>query len=217
MAPIYNPAASATATQADEQYFTDLGLLTGMSKLIDATVADTFPTPDGTHGTAAVITNNLLKWGAASAHSWVGYNLGASYDKVLMLTYIIPSTAGIIYNCQISEDALDVTNPAASDEEYISNQAPAGTYMYKRTGAVWTALGTDTTIHQIALDSSAGYGTALYVENGTQKMFMKFGSTSEWFPIFSTSDGDLASFQAVAISSGGLNARCPTPFLVWGG
>jgi hypothetical protein len=216
MAPIYNPAASATATQADEQYFTDLGLLTGMSKLIDATVGDTFPTPDLSYGTAAVITNNLIKWGAASAHSWVGYNLGASYDKVLMLTYIIPSTASNIYSCQISEDALDVTNPVASDEQYMTNQG-ASTYMYKRTGAAWTALGTDSTIHTAAVDTAPGFGSALYVEDGTQKMFMKFGSTSEWFPVFDTSDGDLKSFQGVAIYSGGLNMRCTTPFLVWGG
>ena len=193
-----------------------IGGSTGMAPIISKNGADTWGTPDETYGTAAVISTNVLKWGAASAYSWVGYSLGATYDKVLMMTYTIPSTAGNIYTCLISEDALDNTNTVASDEQYMTNQT-ATTQLHKRTGGSWTQLGaSDTTIYTASTVSTPAFGTALYVEDGTQKMFMKFGSTSEWFPVLSASDGDLTSFQAVAIQSGGLNMRCTTPFLVWG-
>ena len=201
---------------SDLAYFEDLGLIggsTGMAPIISKNGADTWGTPDETYGTAAVISTNVLKWGAASAYSWVGYSLGATYDKVLMMTYTIPSTASNIYTCLISEDALDNTNSVASDEHYMTNQTST-TQLHKRTGGSYTTLGTDATIYTASIVSTPAFGTALYVEDGTQKMFMRFGS--EWFPVLSASDGDLTSFQAVAIQSGGKNMRCTTPFLVWG-
>jgi len=228
MAPIYNPPASSAAIDSDTQYFTDLGLLDGMSEIISAKGATTFPTPTGSYssGTASVITNNLLKWDAASASSWEGWSLGGTYDKVLMLAYTICSTAQNQYPCLISKNALDESDEYVSDDFYMSANVPNtpvfATQMYKRTASTWTLLASDTTIY--AGDSyvyhidetTPAFGTALYVEDGIQKTFMKFGSTSEWFPIFSTTDGDSTSFQSVAMWTLAKNQRVPTPFLVWG-
>ena len=204
---------------SDLAYFEDLGLIggsTGMAPIISQNGADTWGTPDETYGTAAVISTNVLKWGAASADSWVGYSLGATYDKVLMITYTITSTSHNIYPCLISKNALDNTNSAVSNDFYMTNQTST-TQLHKRTGGSWTQLGaSDATIYTAIIVSTPAFGTALYVEDGTQKMFMKFGSTSEWFPILSASDGDSTSFQSVAIWTSAKNMRCTTPFLVWG-
>ena len=126
----------------------------------------------------------------------------------------------------ISKNALDTSKEYASDDLYASANVPTtpvfATQLWKVTGGVWSTLGSDTSIY--AGDSyiynidetTSAFGTALYVEDGVQKTFMKFGSTSEWFPIFSTTDGDSTSFQSVAMWTLAKNQRCPTPFLVWG-
>jgi hypothetical protein len=115
----------------------------------------------------------------------------------------------------ISKEALDSSNSAVSNDFYMTNQTST-TQLHKRTGGSWTTLGTDATIYTAIIVSTPAFGTALYVEDGTQKMFMKFGSTSEWFPILSATDGDSTSFQSVAIWTSALNMRCTTPFMVWG-
>jgi len=222
MAPIYNPAASSAAIDSDTQYFTDLGLLDGMTAIISAKSATTFPTPDSTYasGTASAISGNLLKWDAASASSWEGYSLGGTFDKVLMISNTITSTSQNQYPCLISKNALDTSNEWVSDDFYmianIPNSPHFATHTYKRTAGTWTLLSSDASIYGNVGVTTPAFGTAMYVEDGVQKTFLKFGANSEWFPLFSTTDGDSTSFQSIAIWTLAKNQRVPTPFLVWG-
>jgi hypothetical protein len=67
------------------------------------------------------------------------------------------------------------------------------------------------------------YGMAVYAEDGNpgvQKGWIKFGSTSQWFQLFSGIEGDLTSgFQTVGVTTGyatGNVGRMIAPFYVWG-
>jgi len=220
MAPIYNPPASASATGADEQYFTDLGLLTGLSKLIDITGGNTFLTPDETYGTAAVITNNLLKWGAASASSWVGYNIG-TMSKVLMMGYTTCSTSQLQYYF-ICKELADNSNEYIGQDSYFGANSPASpaSEIWKRVGGTFTTMASDATIFggktAFPVVSDPAYGWALYVTDSVQKYFLKFGSTGNWMPIFSETDANTTSFKSVALWTLAKNQRITSPFTVWG-
>ena len=126
MAPIYNPPASATATDADEQYFTDLGLLSGLSKIVGSTGGNAFPTPDDSYtgGTAAAVSDNILQWGAAAADSWEGFDLGGTMTKVLSLVYVYGSTAGYQYLIH-SKDTLDDSDAYVGPDYYSGINSPA--------------------------------------------------------------------------------------------
>ena len=68
------------------------------------------------------------------------------------------------------------------------------------------------------------YGAAMYLEEDSQKLFLKFGSTSQWFQVVHTTDDTSASFGTVdyqtAMVSGGYHStdtgRMIAPFYVWG-
>jgi len=224
MAPIYNPAASATATGADEQYFTDLGLLTGLTKLIDISGGDTFPTPTAGKGTAAAVSGNSLKWGAAIADSWQGYNLsGGPFTKLLTIVYISQSSAPYQYLFN-NKAVLNVTTNYP-DDTYAAVNSPGtpDSSLYKITSTTWTALGIDATWYSgttaTPVPSDPPYGMALYTSYtggaGSQRMFMRMG-TAEWVPLFTTTDGDTQEFQSVQLWTRASNQRAITPFTVWG-
>lgn len=220
MAPIYNPPASATAADADTAYFTDLGLLTGMEKLIDASGGDTFPTPDASRGTAGAVSVNTLQWGAASADSWQGYDLaGGPYTRLLSIVYIYPSTAQYqyLFNNKAVLDAA--TNYPADAYGAVNSPASVGSSLYKITATVWTSIGLDMTMYSPTVITGAPYGYALYTSYtggaGSQRMFLKMGS-AEWVQMFSTSDGDTQEFQSVTLWTLAKNQRAITPFTVWG-
>ena len=220
MAPIYNPPASATAADADTAYFTDLGLLTGMEKLIDASGGDTFPTPDASRGTAGAVSVNTLQWGAASADSWQGYDLaGGPYTRLLSIVYIYPSTAQYqyLFNNKAALDAA--TNYPADAYGAVNSPASVGSSLYKITATVWTSIGLDMTMYSPTVITGAPYGYALYTSYtggaGSQRMFLKMGA-AEWVQMFSTSDGDTQEFQSVTLWTLAKNQRAITPFTVWG-
>jgi hypothetical protein len=223
MAPIYNPPASGgTSISNDEQYFTDLGLLSGLSKIIDITGGNTFPTPDASAGTAAVITNNMIKWGAAYAESFVGYNIG-TMSTVLAMGYTTVSRSGG-NGPIISKELSDSSNAYGGNDFYwfVNSPATAGgaIYMYKRVAGTFTILGTDITIWsggtQTPLPCDPGYGWAIYVTDSVQKGWFKSGPTGNFMPIFSTTDSTFDEFKSVALHSTALNMRNTTPFTVWG-
>jgi len=226
MAPIYNPAASATATDADTQYFTDLGLLAGLTKIVGATGGNTFPTPDDTYGTAATITNNILQWGAASAESWQGYNIG-TMTRVLTIVYVYQSTAQYQYLIH-NNSTLDDSNSLSGVDVYwganVEALTPPKTLIYKRVGATVTEMATDATLYSgtttAPAPSDPAYGWAFYTSYvgsaGLQRMFMKMGSTSNWIPVMETTDTEIQDFQSVAFWTLAKNQRCTTPFAIWG-
>ena len=218
MTPIFNP--TTTAVDADTQYFTDLGLLTGMEKLIDATGGNTYPTPDASRGTAAAVGGNILQWGAATADSWQGYDLaGGPYTRLLSIVYIYPSTAQYQYLFN-NKAALDpATNYPADAYGAVNSPHSVGSSLYKITATVWTSIGLDMTMYAPVVITSPPYGYALYTSYtggaGSQRMFLKMGA-AEWVQMFSTSDGDTQEFQSVTLWTQATNQRAITPLTVWG-
>jgi len=222
MAPIYNPPASGgTSISNDEQYFTDLGLISGLSKIIDITGGNTFPTPDETYGVAAVITNNMLKWGTTyNTDSWVGWNIG-TMSTVLMICYTTPSLS-YVQHMIVCKELADSAKAYIGDDIYMSANSPASnpdvSQMWKEVGGVYTVMGSDATICREAgpLVSSSTYGSAIYVTDSVQKYWVKYGSTGNWMPIFSETDANITSFKSVGLWSRASDQRCTTPFTVWG-
>jgi hypothetical protein len=227
MAPIYNPPASASSTDADEQYFTDLGLLTGLTKIVGATGGNTFPTPDDRYasGTAAAVSENILQWGAASADSWEGYDLGGTMTRVLTIVYIFQSTAQYQYLIH-NKTTLDTSKANAGDDIYQSANVPSipKIVMYKQVATTWTEMANDASIYAgtttFPVPYNPAYGWAMYTSYtggvGSQRMFLKFGSTSEWIPVLTTADTAIQEFKSVALWTLAKNERAITPFSIWG-
>ena len=214
---------------SDLAYFEDLGLIggsTGMVPLISAGGGDNFPTPDDSYGTAAYVSGNTLKWGAASANSWQGYDLtGGPYTKLLSVVYTHQSTSQYQYLIH-GKVAVDSADAYSGDDLYVAVNSPAGSnsYIYKVTSTSWTELGADATIWSgtsaTPLPSDRVYGWALYTSYiggvGSQRLFLKAGATSQWFQILSTADTDTQEFQSVVLWTLAKNQRSITPFYVWG-
>jgi len=215
-----------TSLGSDEAYFKSLGLLTGLKPLIAIKDGETFPTPSDTYGTSAAVTNNILKWGAASASSWQGYDLtGGPYTKLLSLVYVHQSNSQYQYlvHGKVAVDSADVYS---GDDLYVGINSPAPTsseMLYKVTSTTWTSLASDATIWAgltpVPTAYDPPYGMALYTSYtggaGSQKLFIRMGP-SQWIPLFSTTDTDTQEFQSVALWTLARNQRCITPFYVWG-
>jgi len=223
MAPIYNPAASGgTSISNDEQYFTDLGLLSGLSKVIDITGGNTFPTPDETGGVTPTISGNSIQWTGTYSSSFAGYEIG-TMSTVLAMGYTTVSRSGE-NGPIICKDLSDPANAYGGDDFYWFYNSPAtaggAIYMYKRVAGTFTILGTDITIWsggtQTPLPCDPGYGWALYVTDSVQKGWFKSGPTGNFMPIFSTTDATFTSFKSLNLYSTALNMRNTTPFTVWG-
>ena len=227
MAPIYNPPASSAAIDSDEQYFTDLGLLSGLSKIVSATGGETFPTPSEVYGTTAAVSSNCLKWESGTTNSWQGYDLtGAPFTRLLTIIYVYQSVANYEYLIHNKED-LDNANDHSGDDFYLSSNSPSttNTLLYKRVSATWSAQGADTTLYAgktpIAVPSDPTFGWAWYTSYiggvGSQRMWMKMGTTSEWMQTLAAADTDLQEFRSVALWTLGRSERIVTPFTIWGG
>jgi len=140
-------------------------------------------------------------------------------STVLVYGFNTPSTAQTAY-ILVSADVLDTSNLYVGQDIYIAGNEPAApayrSQITRRVGGTFTELGADSTIFGDSLASSHGFGWALYVTDSVQKYFLKFGSTSEWLPIFSETDGSTTSFKSVAFQTLAKNQRATTPFAIWG-
>ena len=218
--PIYNPA-SAASVDIHTQYFTDLGLLTGLDEIIKVTGGNTYPTPDVTKGTKT-ITDNVAKFAAILGYSWLGFNFPA-VTKLLTICYTKPT-----YNTEIfhgTEDCDVASGYGTSDNGYfslVSNNG--GTYQYDITGGGLTSISADTTV--FAPDTFGDYwasciGIASYMQftgagDADQRIFLQCGSTSEWFPVSHTTDETHEEFKSVGFGGLGYNARFMTPVYIYG-
>ena len=226
----YSPAQAGVMT--GEDYWTSLGLIggsTGMAPIISAN--KTIPAVDAYSSglSAPAITDSVLKYvhgtGGNCAVSW---NLGATYDKVLGLCYFQMATTGDLQGIWFSENTYTGT-PSTSyyEDGYVlwnnAYGAADSLYFYNKIGAAYTQIGIDSTICSNDDVFAPAYGLAMYLEKGNpgvQKIFMKDGSTSQWFQLFSTTDGNFTTgFQSFGIATGyqsGNVGRMISPLYVWG-
>tara|TARA_R100000808_G_scaffold6010_1_gene18031 strand:- start:10208 stop:10915 length:708 start_codon:yes stop_codon:yes gene_type:complete len=231
----YFPLAETHDT--GEAYFTSLGILgssTGMAPIISATT--TMPTPDAySSNLTRTITDSVLKYTQSGASNrQFSYDLGGSYSKLLVLSYFQTGTS---YDSQLIGASTNTYSGSQATQVYAQDFYVGGVYssqsrMYKRAGTAspWTALASDTSIYPLvrwvgaASPSAPVYGAAMYLEEDSQKLFLKFGSTSQWFQVIHTTDDTSASFGAVnyqtaMVSTGYYSTdtgRMITPFYVWG-
>lgn len=219
--PIYNPASAAASEDIHTQYFTDLGLLTGLSEIIKVTGGTTFPTPDAVRGTAATITLNLAKYGAAGATSWIAYNFSA-VTKLLTICYTKPTQNTHIFHSTLD---ADVTKGYLGDNGYFTTiNQNSSTVQYDITGGGLSSLSSDSTIFSpdaTGDDWTPCIGIASYMQytgagDADQRIFLQFGSTSEWFPVSHTTDETHEEFKSMGLGCEGNNQRFMTPFYVYG-
>ena len=214
-----------------EDYFTSLGLIggsTGMSPLISAN--KTIPAVDAYSSELTVaVTDSVLKYTqtTTSANRGMSWNLGATYSKALAVSYFQFGTSTDLQGVVLSEDA---PTGSQATQDYLDNYMRILAYSYgsetrlqKRISTTYTTLASDTTIVTDNAVTSPAYGMAIYAEvgnPGVQKIFYKFGSTSQWIQIASGTDGALTTgFQSVGVDTGyytGKVGRMISPFYVWG-
>ena len=212
-------------------YFREIGIVggsTGLSPIIRG--GNTIPPLDAyASGTTFDITDNVLKCTAGGGVNFhCSWDLGGSFDKVFALGYFVWGTVLDVQAIIVSENTY---SGSQATQNYMDDYARNLAYSYsaemrlqKRIGGTYTNLGTDTTIYPYKdAPTAPAYGLALYAESGdpgVQKGWIQFGSTSEWFELYSATDGALTSgFQTVGIEMGynaGNVGRMITPFYVWG-
>ena len=225
----YSPAQTGVMT--GEDYFTSIGLIggaTGMAPIISAN--KTMPSVDAySSGLTVAITDSVLKYTTTGSGETLSYSLGATYDKVLGLCYFQMGTSLDTQGLIVSENDYSGSQTGQYiQDSYVLWNYPYGAHdkmrSYKRVGTTYTHLSTDATIcGGNDVPYSHAYGLAMYCEKGNpgvQKYFMKDGSTSQWFQIFSTADGAFETgFQSVGVDTSwgsGDVGRMIAPFYVWG-
>ena len=224
----FSPAQAGIQDGTD--YFTSIGILggsTGMAPLISAN--KTMPAVDAYSSNLTVaVTDSVLKYTQAGTdNKGMGWNLGATYSKALAVAYFQWGTSLDIQGLVLSEDA---PTGSQATQNYLDNYMRILAYSYgsetrlqKRISTTYTTLASDTTIVTDNAVTSPAYGMAIYAEvgnPGVQKIFYKFGSTSQWIQIASGTDGALTTgFQSVGVDTGyhaGKVGRMISPFYVWG-
>tara|TARA_R100000808_G_scaffold6010_1_gene18032 strand:- start:10915 stop:11559 length:645 start_codon:yes stop_codon:yes gene_type:complete len=200
-----------------EDFFRKEGFLTGMAPIISARY--TIPSFDGSDGTAVTITNSVAKAGSATAESWAGWNLGATYTKLLITAYghTCPANGwGVGAKVDVLTDAA-VIKPATYQTRFnIYTGHSLGKYTAD-PGSVFATIASDSTIYQKQEFQAAVWGIALYLDgtSNVQKTFIKSG-TGQWIQVLSAGDTDHSSFQSVYFRHQGDDARLITPIRVWG-
>ena len=214
----YHPLAETHDTGT--AYWESLGLLgasTGMAPLI--TNSTTIAAFSGSDGTAVTITDSVAKAGSAHAESWAGWNLGATYTKLLICAYghVSPANGwGVGAKVAVLPGAA-VIKPATYQARFnIYTNHSLGKYTAD-PGSSFATLGYDDTIYQPQVAYAPVWGIALYVDGSSnvQKTFIKSG-TAQWIQVLSVADSDHSSFQSVYLRHQGDDARFITPIMVWG-
>ena len=218
-----------------EDYFTSIGLIGGSTGMVPIISANkTMPTPDAYSSNLTVaITDSVLKYTqGASANMQFSYDLGGSYSKLLVLSYF---QTGTTWDAQLIGASTNTYSGSQATQTYAQDFYAGGVYttqsrIYKRVGTTWGILSSDTSIYPPvrmvdAYSKSAPVcGVAMYLEEDSQKLFRKFGATSQWFQVVHTTDDTSVSFGTVdyqtALVSGGYfspdTSRMISPFYVWG-
>ena len=200
-----------------EDFFLKEGFLTGMAPIISARY--TIPAFDGQDGTAMTISGSVAKAATGNAESWAGWNLGATYTKLLIIAYMQPST-GAYTGIGAKVDVIPVGS--IKPDAYQTRYADAFGYadLGKYVGTSWSQLATNTTIYQEYAATAPVWGIAFYLDptlgSEVLKTFFKSGS-SQWFETMEvTGDTAHTSFQSVYLRYDGDDCRYITPIMVWG-
>jgi len=214
----YHPLAETHDTGTS--YWESLGLLgasTGMAPII--TASTTIPAFDGQDGTAMTISDSVAKATTGNAESWAGWNLGATYTKLLIIAYVQPSTGSYMgIGAKVDVIPVGSIKPDAYQTRYADAYGLAD--LGKYVGTSWTGLASETTILQDSATDAPVWGLAFYLDptlgSEVLKTFFKAGS-SQWFEAMEvTGDTAHTSFQSVYLRHDGASCRYITPIMVWG-
>ena len=198
-----------------EDFFRKEGFLVdGMAPIISA--RHTIPAFDGSDGTAVTITNSVAKAGSAQAESWAGWNLGATYTKLLISAYGHVSPAnGWGIGAKVAVLPVGTIKPSTYQARFnIHTRSSLGKY---NSSSAFATIGYDDTIYQDQAAQASVWGIALYLDgtSNVQKTFIKSG-TGQWIQVLSGTDSDHSSFQSVYLRHQGDDVRFIAPIMVWG-
>jgi len=215
MSPLYNPAASTSAGKVDngEDFFTEIGILSGMTQLVGAD--NTYPAFDSSNGGALTITDSVATAGAGTTVSWAGWNFSSASDRVLITGYMAPGLSGYI-GLGVGSGTLPVGALQNSYTGFYDTSA-GGSSIGRHLGGVFSQLATNNTCYQDNAATSTVWGMGLYMNGAanTQAFYVKGGS-GQWFNILNTSDTNFSSFQCAFVRHGENYSRFMTPIYVWG-
>ena len=212
----YAPSTFQAGT--GEDFFLKEGYLTGMAPIISARY--TIPAFDGQDGTAVTISGSVAKATTGNAECWAGWNLGATYTKLLIVAYVQPGNTSAYMGIGAKVDVIPVGSikPDAYQTRYADAYGAAD--MGKYVGTSYTSLASETTILQDSALTAPVWGIAFYLDptlgSEVLKTFFKTGS-SKWFQTMEvTGDTAHTSFQSVYLRYDGDDCRYITPIMVWG-
>ena len=174
---------------------------------------NSWPTASANFGTAATVTDSVIR-GGGGTYWWHGWDLaGGPYDKVLATLYW-HSTVDSISGLYIGATA--VLDGSADTVDSYSNQFQSVDKNGLRKGdGNGSSVASQSTIYQHKNSAhSEIWGLGLYVEENVQKCFIRSGS-SQWIETISATDGDYTSFYNVAVRGYSTKKRVITPFNVW--
>lgn len=203
-----------------ETFFSEIGLLDGMTPYISDVFDWTVPT--GNFGEVCTQNLSLAQFASTAAGiSYIGFNLDDTYSRVLVSVY--GRGSGFI---QIAAQTSAVNAAVDLGTSYVFSSDSAGldSELIQRTGAVDTTLQSNTNIFQQSNPDQGSWGFAAYIKGasppavGEQKCFTR-NSMEQWWPVVEdTSAIDThAAFRSVILRTETGGARFTLPFSVWVG
>ena len=177
-----------------------------------------FPATDFSNIGGGTITRSMsvMKYVAPAANTNFGWDMGASFSKVLMIlgNVRVHATNGGIGFFPTLPSAVDPT------DGYLFVSEPSVLKVYKRSGGVYTSL-TSTALVGIT-DTTPGsvISLAAYVNGSTNRLVLmvRFGA-ERWFPVLDFTDASFSSFRYagvfVAAPGGGTTNFFGCPMGIW--
>ena len=233
MSPIYNPSeASSSKVDNGEDYFKEIGLLDGMTQLIDEKVS--FPTPDGIQAdlTTSIVGSALHFTFTSEGDKVYQFNLDATQERILIVGYFHGgnlNSAGLLagtdtHTGTISSVVTDCYHGGSSNHattEFMNLRRIVG------SPAVYANIAVDSTIFVKTNNIfSRVFGLALYCNSASgseeQTLWMQGGASSQWFQILTATDTTAAlntGFNAIGAQLSYFNADAGfqvCPLAVWG-
>ena len=203
-------------SQDATDFFTEAGIIggsTNMLPLINGAGSE-FPPFDGNYGAAATIKESVCEvtWPGAS---YVGFNLGAAYERVLGVAFVQQGSSKVGFQ----ESTINAA--AEMSAGYLAGMNNSACTILERTAAPSWAVLASASIGLSDVPSSAAAGVAVYIDGGTNTidLYFKYGSSSQWMKVLTGSDATVTSFQSCLIrtsSSPTGGVRWINPMMIWG-
>jgi hypothetical protein len=221
VSPIFlgvRPGANEYAT--GETFFSEIGLLDGMTPYI----SDIFEwtTPDGNFGEVCTINQSVAQFASTAAGiSYIGFNLDATYSRVLISVY--GRGSGFI-QAAAQTSAINAAADLATSYVFSSDSGGLNSELIQRTFAVDVSLQSNTNIFQPSGSDQGSWGFAAYFKGasppavGEQHCYTR-NTTEQWWPVVDDTDAidSHAGFRSVVLRTETGGARFTLPFSVWVG